>query len=364
MADRGHDDTDDIIKKMEKRINKIYRQASKEMAAKCDDYFRRFRVKDKLKRDEMKAGIITPKEYQEWRKGQLIVGERWQKMRNQLARDMHNTNLIARSVIDGYMPEVYAINHDYATYLVEVGAGINTSYTLYSREAVENILRENPRLLPMPGKALSERIAAGKDILWNSQQIQSVMLQGILQGESIPKLAKRLRTEVNDRNRKASIRNARTMATTAENAGRYDAFNRAESKGIKMQKTWVATLDNRTRHEHRMLDGVTIPNDEPFMTSYGEIMYPGDPKADPAMIYNCRCTMIAQIAGFERDINQYRTMGAYNEDGTKMTYDEWRKAKPQSQDILHQEKVGNAIKGAHIQKYKRNAKEAQRRLRK
>ena len=48
MADRGHDDTDDIIRKMEKRINKIYRQASKEMAAKCDDYFRRFRVKDKL----------------------------------------------------------------------------------------------------------------------------------------------------------------------------------------------------------------------------------------------------------------------------------------------------------------------------
>ena len=96
MADRGHDDTDDIIRKMEKRINKVYRQASKEMAAKCDDYFRRFRIKDKLKRDEMKAGLITPKEYQEWRKGQLIVGERWQKMRNQLARDMHNTNLILR----------------------------------------------------------------------------------------------------------------------------------------------------------------------------------------------------------------------------------------------------------------------------
>lgn len=364
MADIGHEDTDKIIKQMEKRINKVYRQASKEIAEKCDDYFRRFSVKDKLKRDELKAGLITPKEYAEWRKGQLIVGERWIKLRNQLARDMHNTNLIARSIVDGYMPEVYAINHDYATYLCEVGSGINTSYTLYSREAVENIMRENPRLLPMPGKALSERIAAGKDILWNNQQIQSVMLQGILQGESIPQLAKRLRTEVADRNRKASIRNARTMATTAQNAGRMDAFNRAESKGIKMQKTWVATLDNRTRHEHRMLDGVTVPNDEPFMTSYGEIMYPGDPKADPAMIYNCRCTMIAQIQGFERDINANRVMGAYNDDGTQMTYDEWRKAKPQSQDILHQEKVGNAIKGAHIQKYKRNAREAQRRLKK
>ena len=216
----------------------------------------------------------------------------------------------------------------------------------------------------MPGKELSKRIAAGKDVLWNNQQIQSVMLQGILQGESIPKLARRLRTEVNDRNRKASIRNARTMATTAENAGRMDAFNRAESKGIKMQKTWVATLDGRTRHWHRELDGVTIPNDEAFVTEYSELMYPGDRAGDPADIYNCRCTLIAQIAVYERDINQYRKIGAYDEDGKQMTYNEWRKAKPESQDILHQEKVGNAIKGAHIQKYKRNAKEARRRLKK
>ena len=83
-----------------------------------------------------------------------------------------------------------------------------------------------------------------------------------------------------------------------------------------------------------------------------------------AIAHNCRCTMIAQIAGYERDINKYRKMGAYDEDGKQMTYDEWKKAKPQSQDILHQEKVGNAIKGAHINKYRKNAKEARRRLKK
>lgn len=93
-------------------------------------------------------------------------------------------------------------------------------------------------------------------------------------------------------------------------------------------------------------------------------MYPGDPTADPANIYNCRCTMIAQIKGFERDINENRVIRQYNEDGTRMTYDEWKKAKAKSQDILHQEKVGNAIKGAHIKKYKENAKEAKRRLNK
>lgn len=232
MSDPAHDETEKLIKQMEKRINAIYRQAHKEIDAKCDDYFRRYHIKDKAKREEMKAGIIKPEEYREWRKGQLIVGDRWLRLRNQLARDFHNANVLARSVTEGYMPEVYAINHNYGMYEAEIGTGIDLSYTLYSRESVENILRENPSLLPAPGKELSKRIAAGKDILWNSQQIQSVMIQGILQGESIPQLAKRLRTAVSDSNRKASIRNARTMATTAQNAGRLDAYKRAESKGV------------------------------------------------------------------------------------------------------------------------------------
>jgi SPP1 gp7 family putative phage head morphogenesis protein len=363
MADFGHTETDKLIAKLEKRINKVYKQASKEMYEKSSDYFKHFLVKDKLKRDEVAAGLLKPTEYAEWRKGQLIVGDRWMRMRNQLAQDMHNTNIIARSIVDGFMPEAYALNFNFGTYECEIKSKFDTAFTLYNRESVENILRENPRLLPLPGKELSARIAAGKDVLWNEQQIQSVVLQGILQGESIPKIARRLRNEVSDSNRKASIRNARTMMTTAENAGRYDAYKRAEIKGIKMKKTWVATLDSRTRHEHRMLDGVTIPNDEPFMTSYGEIMYPGDPKADPAMIYNCRCTMIAQIQGFERDINEGRIMAAIKDDGTTMTYNEWKAAKTQSQNILHQEEVGENIRNAHVANYRRNAAEARRRLR-
>lgn len=260
------------------------------------------------------------------------------------------------------MPEIYAINHNFGAYECEVGSGLDLSFTLYNREAVENIMREDPRLLPMPGKELSARIAAGKDVLWNSQQIQSVMLQGILQGESIPIIAKRLRNEVSDSNRKASIRNARTMATTAENAGRLDSYKRAENMGLNIKKTWVATLDSRTRHAHRQLDGVTVPVDEPFMSEFGEIMCPGDRSADPAMIYNCRCTMISQIKGFERDINANRLVGQYNDDGTRMTYQQWKNAKAKSQNILHQEQVGNRIRGAYNRQYRERAKEAERRL--
>lgn len=362
--DLALEETEKLIATIEKRINKVYKQASKEIEEKCNDYFRRMAIKDQSKQDQFAAGLITQKEYSDWLFGQIMVGQRWEIMRDQLANDLHNTNVIARSVVQEYMPEVYAINHNFGTYEIETGANIDTSYTLYNREAVENILRDNPNLLPAPGKELQKRIAAGKDVRWNKQQIQSVMSQGILQGESIPNLATRLATTVGDSNRKSSIRNARTMATTAQNAGRFDAYKRAESKGVKMKKTWIATLDGRTRHWHRVLDGVTIPNDDAFVTEYSELLYPGDKAGDPADLYNCRCTMIAQIEGFERDTTGTRVVRQWKEDGTQMTYAEWKKAHAKSRDILHQEKVGKAIKGAHVANYKKKAAEAKRKLKK
>ena len=73
--------------------------------------------------------------------------------------------------------------------------------------------------------------------------------------------------------------------------------------------------------------------------------------------------MIPQIEGFERDINEGRIMAAIKDDGTTMTYNEWKAAKAQSQDILHQEEVGENIRNAHVANYRRNAAEARRRLR-
>ena len=65
--------------------------------------------------------------------------------------------------------------------------------------------------------------------------------------------------------------------------------------GIKLKKRWLSTLDNRTRHAHALLDGQTQPNDKPFHSILGDIMFPGDPSATPANIYNCRCTLIAEV---------------------------------------------------------------------
>ena len=152
------------------------------------------------------------------------------------------------------------------------------------------------------------------------------MLQSILQGEPIPKIADRLADAVWDSNRAAAIRNARTMTTGAENAGRVDSYKRAEKMGIKMEQMWVATLDDRTRYEHRQLDGMRVVVGEPFEIDGYTIRFPGDPQAEPEMVYNCRCTLIAAVAGTEIDQNEAKDLPRNSKLGD-MTYEEWKYAK-------------------------------------
>lgn len=351
--DPAHLETDKIISKIEKRITREYTQALNELQEKVDDYFRRYEIKDATWQRWVKENKKTEEQYRDWKIGQLAIGERWEEMRNTIAEDLRNTNNIARSIARGYMPDVYALNHDYTTFIAETMTGIDTSYTLYRREAVERIIRDNPQMLPSPGKKVSQAIADGTAIRWNNQHIQSVMIQQILQGESIPKMAQRLMEKVYDDDRKAAIRNARTMATSAQNAGRLDAMRRCEKKGLHGKKQWIATLDSRTRHAHRQLDGEVVGIDDYFENEFGKIMYPGDMDASPANIWNCRCTMV-EVFDEKEAREEARDLSLRNTDKLKeMSYEEWKKSKKiENNPIDLPVKKANAIRGKYIKEYR------------
>lgn len=350
LSDPAHIETDQIIARMEKQIDREYRKAHKEVSEKLDDYLKKFAKKDEKWREWVANGTKTAEEYQKWATGQAFMGKRWEQMKDTLADDYVNAHKAAEGIVNGTMPEVYAINHNYGTYLVEKGARVNTSYTLYNRDTVARMLRDNPKLYGRPGANVAKQIRDGVLKKWDKQQIQSVMIQGILQGESIPHLTERLE-KVTGGDHAAAIRNARTMTTGVQSAGRREAFVRAEKLGIKSKKVWVATLDERTRHWHRELDGVAIDNDEYFENEYGKIFEPGDPDADPANIYNCRCTLNAQIEGHEIDYSD--TSLRYDKHLGDMTYDEWKSERSsKSNPIDAQEKTGNAIRAEYIREYR------------
>ena len=356
MSDPAASAVDKIIAEIEDRIKIEYGQAAREITQKLDKYNKAFVLKDKKWREWVANGKRTSAQYQEWRIGQIAMGERWEEMRDTIAQDLSNTSKIARSIATGYLPEVYAINHDYGTFQVERESMMDTSYTLYSREAAERLMGADPQILPSPGKKVSKEIAEGRAQQWSKTKIQSVMMQGILQGESIPDIATRLANTVCDSDRKAAIRNARTMMTATQNAGRVDSYKRANDLGIPTRKQWLATLDSRTRHEHRLLDGQIADVNEPFEVDGFKIMYPGDPDAIPRLVYNCRCSLIASIEGHDKDLRDLS-----QRDTTRMeesTYDEWLKAKEKTQGIMAQQHESEKRRRQYITMYRegRNGK--------
>lgn len=322
--DKGHKETDKRLAELEKKLTKEYEQASREVEEKLNNYLKRYEVKDAIKREQVRAGTLKKSEYLQWRKGQVMIGRRWAEMQDALANDMHNVNKIAKAMIDKSIKDAYALNHNYGTFEVEKGSLLDTSYTLYSRETVERLMRDNPEMLPppQPHSKTAKRIKQGKDKLWNKQVIQSVMMQSVLQGEAMPKIAKRLAEAVGDKNRVSAIRNARTMTTGAQNAGRRDAYIRAQDLGIEVENEWIATLDPVTRDSHRDTDGERIPVGEDNTFSNG-LRFPGDPYGTPAEVYNCRCVLQAVLKKYDtikaNDLNL-----RYNKDLGDMTYDEWK----------------------------------------
>lgn len=318
MSDYGHEQTDKELKRIEDLITKEYSQAAKELEEKMKKHLDKFEKKDILMKKKLDAGQITEEEYKNWRIGQIAIGERWKEVRDSMTNTLVNTDKTAATIIQGNSIKAYGDNMNYGTYEVEHGAKINTGFSLYDENTVKNLLKEDPKLIPMP------KVDIPKDELWNRQKLTSAVTQGILQGESIPGIAKRLKS-VADMDKNAAIRNARTYTTAAENKGRVDSYERAKDLGIKVKKKWIATLDDRTRVEHRHLDNMVVDNDAEFETDGYKISYPGDPSAEPEMIYNCRCTLVAEVEGVK--YNDERNDSKLGD----MTYEEWKHAKDKEQ---------------------------------
>lgn len=300
MADKAHILTDEKLEEMEKRLSAIYSRAEKEIGERWKEYL----VESQKEIDELqkayelakkggdakeirKAGIALSRA----KKERTLMDSRFKALTETTAAQLANVNKTALAYLNGQLPEVYSINYNALSQSVNGVGGY--SFAIIDADTVKNLATTDKSLLPF--KELDEK----KDIRWNVKKMNAEVLQGILQGEPMDKIANRL-PKVTDMNATAAIRNARTMVTSAENKGRQDSYKRAEKDGIVMKREWLAANDSRTRHWHAELDGVEVGVDEPWVNEFGEIMYPGDPSADPANTYNCRCSMSAKVVGFKK----------------------------------------------------------------
>ena len=261
------------------------------------------------------------------------MGQRWRAITNSLAEDVLKADEEARNAIKDYLPEAFADGFNLACYQMATSIGdayLQGAFTLLDKNAVMYIVKENPDLLPQlrPNSPTAQKIRDGEILRWNKQKINAEVTQGIIQGESIPKIASRMENVVGMEERSA-LRNARTATNGAHNAGKENSFKEAQKLGIDIEQMWLATLDDRTRVNHRLLDGQVKPIGEKFECTHKgvkyEIEYPCDPTAKPEMVYNCRCTLVPYLPKFD---NKVELSDRNTSKMTQASYEEWKRSQP------------------------------------
>lgn len=309
MGDQAHDFAEQKIAEFQAEVWETYQQAQADAQEALSRFLKRFEKEDERQREKVKAGELSEADYKAWRKGKILRSRQLSSTLGQVSQAMTEANRVAMAALNGKLPEVYAENANYAAFSICKETGAAVAFDLVDPDTVGHMLTAGAALLPA--------VDVAKDVAWNRKLVSSQLTQGVLLGESIPKIARRVQN-VTGSNIATAMRTARTAVTGAECAGRMNSYERAKGMGIKLKKEWVSTLDNRTRHSHRQLDGQKIPNEEGAKFDNG-CRYPGDPQGRYDEICNCRCTLVAAIEGVDTsDAERWSKLPE------GMTYEEWK----------------------------------------
>ncbi len=300
MADKAHRLTDEKLEEMEKRLSAIYSRAEKTVQKKMADYAKSI--------DEKSAELLqsykdaeTEDEKRKAKKAyirfyrQVAKSKEFVSLSANVADDLYNANVEASAYINSQTPSIYALNYNYIN--TEMAKDIDgfTPQEITDTEAEKY------------SGYTQQTVDKKKDTDWNKDNLKKSVLAGSLLLLGAYAIMNRSANSAVKKNRNSASMHNTDMGGDAETKARLDGMYWAEYFGNRMHKAWIATLDNRTRHSHAMLDGVDIPLDEIFDNGCAR---PKDPNGRPEEICNCRCSLKYVRVGRERGATRSARLGA------------------------------------------------------
>lgn len=326
MADTAHYQTDLKLEEMEKRLSAIYSRAEKTVQKKMADYAKSIDEKS----TELLQAYKDAETEDEKRKAKkayirfyrkLVKSKEFVSLSATVADDLYKANVEASAYINSQTPSIYALNYNYIN--AEMAKDIDgfkpheitdTEAEKYSGYTQQTVDRK-------------------KDTDWNKDNLKKSVIAGSLLLLGASAIMKRSANSAVEKNRNSASMHSEGMGTDAENKARLDGMYRASDIGVKVKKQWRATLDNRTRDSHRLLDSETIDLDDTFGNG---LKYPREPGGALSEICNCRCRLryVTPYTKYEtRSARLGEVRGSYKKDssfrGTKsieienMSYAEW-----------------------------------------
>jgi hypothetical protein len=313
---------------MEKRLSAIYSRAEKTVQKKMADYAKSI--------DEKSAELLqaykdaeTEDEKRKAKKAyirfyrQVVKSKEFISLSANVADDLYKANMEASAYINSQTPSIYALNYNY------INAEMAKDIDGFTPQEITDTEAEKY------SGYTQQTVDSKKDTDWNKDNLKKSVLAGSLLLLGAYAIMKRSANGAVEKNRNSASMHNSGMGTDAENKARLDGMYRAEDMGNSIKKIWIATLDNRTRHSHAMLDGKDVALDELFDNG---LMRPRDPNGVPEEVCNCRCSLkygVGQSMGKTRSSRLGTVTGSYKDDrsfkGTtsqeiaNMSYKEWMK---------------------------------------
>ena len=326
MADIAHTKTDQKLEEMEKRLSAIYSRAEKTVQKKMADYAKSI---DKKSTELLQAykDAETEDEKRKAKKAyirfyrKLAKSKEFIALSDDVSDDLYNANVEASAYINSQTPSIYALNYNYinAEMAKDIDGFTPQEITYTEAEKYSGYTQQT--------------VDRKKDTAWNKDNLKKSVIAGSLLLLGASAIMKRSANSAVEKNRNSASMHSEGMGTDAENKARLDGMYRASDIGVKVQKQWRSTLDNRTRDSHRLIDGETIDLDATFDNG---LKYPREPGGALSEICNCRCRLryVTPYTKYKtRSARLGEVRGSYKKDssfrGTKsieienMSYAEW-----------------------------------------
>lgn len=225
--------------------------------------------------------------------GQLTYAEmvkynRLQKLDKEIEstiKDLYKTN---DNLIKGHLTAIAKETYSTTVGIVEEAADREIKGVAKSFK-VDKTVNEQMAGIEWPARMGKHRA----DVIWD---IQKEIKQGLTQGDTYGTMSRRLKKELEISNSKARTI-IRTESARVHARAKEESLDAIAKEGVRMEKTWLSSQDERVRSTHADMNGVTVPYDDDFEIPGGyRAKGPMDDRLPPGEVINCRCLITIDLA--------------------------------------------------------------------
>lgn len=271
---------------IEKLLQASERNVSKEL----------YQMYKSLADDISKEIVALQKEIDETDKfPKKLQKERLEAIRDQMDRKIRIIEQDQRSSIWSFLRYNGDTAYNSLFYEFEMSQKIPIAFGMLTDKQLNVIINT-----PVASRKLSTRLKGNARKM--KKNLNRVLIQGFGKGLSTQKMARQI-SDIGGAEYRRALNIARTEAGRVTGVTRQQSQQHAKELGVDTKKKWISTLDGKTRHNHRELDGQVREVDEYFEINGRRALQPhmfGVPSED----CNCRCISISVIEGYEPSLRR------------------------------------------------------------